>query len=54
MSIQKSLPVTITYKDGKITVKGEGITATVNITSAELKKMYWKGTGSGSLDLKVD
>jgi len=54
-TINKKCDVDIVYdwKNNKIIVTGDGIGATLNITSAELKNMYWKGKGKGSIDVTV-
>ena len=45
----KTEPVTLVYKDNKIFVQGEGIEAILEISSSELKKMYWNGKGNGKV-----
>lgn len=54
-TINKKCDVDIVYdwKNNKIIVTGDGIGATLNITSAELKNMYWKGKGKGSIDVTI-
>ena len=54
-TINKKCAVDIVYdyKNDKIIVTGAGVGATLNITGAELKNMYWKGKGKGSIDVTI-
>lgn len=54
-SINKKCDVDIVYdwKNNKIVVNGPGFGGVLYITSAELKNMYWKGKGKGSVDFTI-
>ena len=51
--ISKCEPVTITYKDDKISLTGNTISGVLEITSKELKNLYWRGKGNGTVTVKV-
>jgi hypothetical protein len=53
MDINKSEKVTLTYKDGKIKVLGTKIKAVCEISSSELRNMYFGKKGEGTLHLQL-
>lgn len=52
-SINKSEKVTLTYKDGKIKVLGTEIKAVCEISSSELRNMYFGKKGEGVLHIQL-
>ena len=52
--MEKNEAVTITYKNDKITMKGETFTATLSITGSELSKVYWGNVGKGSVKMVLE
>lgn len=46
-------PVTLTYLNGRIEVKGTSIKAALVVSSGDLKSMYFGGTGHGTLNLQI-
>lgn len=53
MSEVSKQPVKITYKDDKITITGDSISGVLEITSRELKNLYWRGEGQGTVSAKI-
>jgi hypothetical protein len=51
--ISKSEAVKITYKDDKISITGPSVNGVLEITSKELKNLYWKGAGNGTVHVKI-
>lgn len=52
--IEKKENVTLTYKNDKITVKGDTIWAEVSLSSDQLTKMYYGSQGKGTVKIAVD
>lgn len=51
--INKSESVTIKYEDGKIKVIGQKVKAVLEVSSGELKNMYFGRTGRGTLHVQI-
>lgn len=49
----KDTKVTISYKKDMITISGEGVEYSLEISSSELRKMFWGKNGSGILSVKL-
>lgn len=47
-------PVTIVYKNDRITMKGKSFTATLSISGSELTKIYWGNEGKGTVKITMD
>lgn len=52
--MEKNEPVTITYKNDKITMKGKSFTATLSISGSELTKVYWGNEGKGTVKMVLE
>lgn len=51
--INKSESVTLKYEDGKIKVIGTQVKAVLELSSGELKNMYFGKTGRGTLHVQI-
>ena len=52
--MEKNEPVTITYKNDKITMTGKTFTATLSISGSELSKVYWGNVGKGTVKMVIE
>lgn len=50
---RKKEAVKLQYKDDKIYITGASINGVLEISSKELKSMYWKGVGNGVIDVNI-
>lgn len=48
---QKTESVSVTYKDGRITLTGKTISVSLAISNSELQRVYWYGTGKGVMSV---
>ena len=51
--VRKKEAVKLQYKDDKIYITGPSIQGVLEISSKELKNMYWKGVGVGTIDVGI-
>lgn len=47
-------PVSIVYKNDRITMKSKSFTATLSISGSELSKIYWGNEGKGTVKLQIN
>jgi hypothetical protein len=52
--MEKNEPVTITYKNDKITMTGKTFTAVLSISGSELSKVYWGNVGKGTVKMVLE
>lgn len=50
---KKTENVQVIYKNGVIYVRGKDLNGVLEISSAELKNMYWKGLGNGRITVEI-
>lgn len=43
----------LTYKDGKIVIRGKTMNGTLRISNGDLVKMYAGGTGLGTISVEI-